>query len=139
MVADKTHLRMREEGCGLEAHLLVDSFGVVVQWRQERQQLLELDQASATDASRADLGATMTPGQNGLSSSTWSTRTSERSRHILRMMDAVESQTSPVPMGGMTSAEQHGSRQLAYILAQALTGSSPQLVMNAEAYNGMEG
>ena len=54
------------------------------------------------------------------------------------MMAAVESQTVPVPMCGMIPAEQHESRQLAYILAQTLTGSSLQLVMNAEAYNGMK-
>ena len=54
------------------------------------------------------------------------------------MMDAVESQKVPVPMSGMTPAEQYESRQLAYTLAQTLTGSSLQLVMNAEAYNGME-
>ena len=60
------------------------------------------------------------------------------SAYILRMMYAVESQTAPVPMSGMTPAQQHESRQLAYILAPALTGSSPQLVMSAESYNGME-
>ena len=58
--------------------------------------------------------------------------------YLLRVVDAVESQTAAVAMSGMIPAEQHESRQLAYILAQTLTGSNIQLVMNAESYNGVE-
>ena len=76
------HIRMKAESCGLEDYLFADSFYVIVRWRQERHHLLELDQAPSTHASWADLGATMAPGQNGLSSSTCPRRTSERYRQI---------------------------------------------------------
>ena len=81
-VSGYQHLRSKAESCGFEAYLFVYSFDVVVQWRQERQQLLELDQASSTHASWADLGTTRAPGHNGLISSTCSMRASGRYRHI---------------------------------------------------------
>ena len=60
------------------------------------------------------------------------------SAELLRLMDAAESNTAPAPMPGMSAQDQQESLQFAHILAQAFTGSSPQLVMHAEAQNGME-
>ena len=82
----------------------------------------------------------MTPGQNGPQFKyVFKAYIGAISAYLLRMMGAVDMKTAAVAMSDMTPAEQHDSNQLAYILAQTFTGSSLQLVMDAESYNGMEG
>ena len=61
------------------------------------------------------------------------------SGQLLNRLEQVERLADPVGLNRLTPEEIAESRTLSYILAQTLSGSSLQLLMNVEECNGYEG
>ena len=57
---------------------------------------------------------------------------------MLRRLEVAEKSGTSMPLGGFSLEEATEARTMSYILAQTLTGSSLQLLMNVEEYNGYE-
>ena len=57
---------------------------------------------------------------------------------MLRRLEIAEKSLAHMQLGAFTPDEKTEARTMSYILAQTLTGSSLQLLMNVEEYNGYE-